>query len=193
MLKTSSKRTTGIPINKYKSKVATMSDNIILIGPMGAGKTTIGKKLAKQLNRPFIDADNCIEQRLGVSIATIFDTEGEAGFRQREFAVLNDILSENKQAIIATGGGCVLTEGCRKLIVGQRLVVHIDVGLEQQFHRLKLDRKRPILQGGNLRSKLQKLRQQRHNIYRSLADVYLQSDRSSFRQMINTIVAEMEA
>lgn len=168
-----------------------MSNNIILIGPMGAGKTTIGKKLAQHLKRPFIDIDEVIENRLGVSITTIFDTEGETMFRQRELSILTDILDENQQAVIATGGGCVLTEGCRKLIVCQRLVVHIDVGLEPQYRRLQFDKKRPILQSGNLREKLKTLRKQRHQIYCDLSDVQILSDRSSFRQVINRIEKEL--
>lgn len=164
-----------------------MSDNIILVGPMGAGKTTVGKKLAQYLNRAFIDIDQEIERRLNVSIRTIFDTEGEAGFRQREQAILSDVLNQTTQAVIATGGGCVLTEGCRKLIVIQRLVIHIDVGLEQQCKRLQYDKKRPILQEGNLHEKLKQLRSERHDIYDSVADMYLMTDRLSLSKMIRRI------
>lgn len=167
--------------------MAVMSNNIILIGPMGAGKTTIGKKLARHLRRPFIDVDETIEQRLGVSIAMIFETEGEAKFRERELAILGDIFNENREAVIATGGGCVLTEGCRKLIACQRLVVHIDVGLKQQYQRLQFDKKRPILQSGNLREKLKNLREQRHQLYCDLSDLHILSDRNSFRQMMHLI------
>lgn len=170
-----------------------MSDNIILVGPMGAGKTTLGKKLAKQLKRSFIDVDEHIEKRLGVSIQTIFDTEGEAGFRQRELSMLADIIQAHNQAVIATGGGCVLTEGCRKLIVCQRLVVHVDVGIEQQHQRLQMDKKRPILQGGDLRKKLKTLREQRHDIYRSVADLHVMTDRSSFRAMLKKIETTLDA
>ncbi len=164
-----------------------MSKNIILIGPTGAGKTTIGKKLARHLMYPFIDVDNTIEKRLGVPISTIFDTEGEEKFRQRELAILNDIFNENNQAVIATGGGCVLTEGCRRLIACQRLVVHIDIGLHQQYQRLQYDRKRPILQSGNLHEKLKMLREQRHHLYQELSDLHIFSGRNSFRHIIYLI------
>ncbi|PID64048.1 MAG: shikimate kinase I [Gammaproteobacteria bacterium] len=168
-----------------------MSNNIVLVGPMGAGKTTLGKKLAKYLKRPFIDVDETIQQRLGVTIQTIFDTEGEAGFRQRELAILGDILRQYNDAVIATGGGCVLTPDCRKLIVSERLVVHVDVGLTQQCERLKYDKKRPILQGGSLREKLKKLRAERHDIYRSVADMHLMTDRMSFKKMLLLIEQQL--
>lgn len=154
---------------------------------MGAGKTTLGKRLARHLKRPFIDVDEAIQQRLGVCIQTIFDTEGEAGFRQRELDILGDILQQENDAVIATGGGCVLTEGCRRLIMAERLVVHVDVGLDQQYQRLQYDKKRPILQGGNLREKLKKLRSQRHAIYQSVADMHLMTDRTSFRRMLDLV------
>lgn len=170
-----------------------MSNNVILIGPMGAGKTTLGKKLARHLNRLFIDVDETIEARLGVNIQTIFDTEGESGFRQREYDILAEILRDNHHAIIATGGGCILTEACRQLIVGERLVVHVDVGLNQQCERLRYDRKRPILQGGNLREKLKRLRTERHDIYRSMADLHVMTDRNSFRKMLMLIENKMES
>lgn len=168
-----------------------MSENIILVGPMGAGKTTIGKKLARYLNRTFIDVDETIEARLGVTIQTIFDTEGEAGFREREKNILADILNEHSSSVIATGGGCILTEACRRLIVCQRLVVHIDVGLKQQQRRLQFDKKRPILQEGQLAEKLTLLRQQRHAIYRSVADLYIMTDRHSFQRILQTIEKEL--
>lgn len=168
-----------------------MSDNIILVGPMGAGKTTLGKKLARHLKRTFIDIDQEIEQRLNVSINTIFDTEGESGFRQRELTVLSDVLSHTQKTVIATGGGCVLTEGCRQLIMQQRLVIHIDVGLETQIKRLQYDKKRPILQGGNLSEKLNSLREVRHPIYQSVADMHLLTDKLSFRKMLQTIEKQL--
>lgn len=162
-------------------------DNIILVGPMGAGKTTLGRKLAQHLGMSFIDVDEYIEARLGVSVQTIFDTEGEAGFRQREAKMLKAILVEHNQTIIATGGGCVLTESCRQMIAGQRLVIHVDVSIEQQYARLKMDKKRPILQGGCLQKKLETLREQRHAIYQSLADIHLNTDHHSLRELITKI------
>ncbi len=159
---------------------------------MGAGKTTLGKKLAKHFKRDFIDVDEVIQNRLGVTIQTIFDTEGEQGFRKRELSILSDILQNSQNAIIATGGGCVLTEDCRRLIMAERLVVHVDVGLDAQCERLRYDKKRPILQGGDLREKLKKLRTERHDIYRLVADMHLMTDRTSFRKMMLLVEKNME-
>lgn len=169
-----------------------MSDNIILVGPTGAGKTTLGKRLGVFLKRRFIDVDEEIETRLGVSIATIFDTEGESGFRQRELTVLRDILAHTQHAVIATGGGCVLTEGCRRLIVQERLVVHVDVSLDAQYYRLRLDKKRPILRDGDLREKLIELRKVRHKIYQSVADMRVETDRGHYRKILNQIAKTLE-
>lgn len=169
-----------------------MSNNVILVGPMGAGKTTLGKKLAKHFNRPFVDVDEAIQHRLGVTIQTIFDTEGETGFRQRELTELTELLKTHQHAVIATGGGCVLTEACRQLIMTQRLVIHVDVGLAQQMERLRYDKKRPILQGGNLREKLKTLRTQRHGIYQSVADLHVMTNKMGFRKMIVLIERQLE-
>ncbi len=150
------------------------------------------EKLARQLKRPFVDVDAVIEKRLGVTIQTIFDTEGEAGFRQRELTILRDVLKAHEQAVIATGGGCILTEQCRQLIMKQRLVVHVDVGLKHQSERLRYDKRRPILQGGNLLEKLKKLRADRHDIYASVADCRVATDKLSFRKMIAFIQRQLE-
>ncbi|MPV86804.1 shikimate kinase [Ostreibacterium oceani] len=164
-----------------------LTGNIVLVGPMGAGKTTLGKKIAQHFHVPFIDVDDTIEQHLGVDIQTIFDTEGESGFRSREAAVLDKIFETNHCAVIATGGGCVLTEACRQMIMRQRLVVHTDVGLNQQYIRLRHDKKRPILQQGNLKNTLKRLRAERHELYCGVADLYLLTDGRSFRSMIQCV------
>ena len=104
--------------------------NIILVGPMGAGKTTFGKKLAKKLGVTFIDLDEEITRTLGVDILTIFDNEGEQGFRKREKKAFTCVLKNNKNSVIATGGGCVLTEGNRNLMQLELIVIHIDIGIK---------------------------------------------------------------
>lgn len=158
--------------------------NIILIGPMGAGKTTLGKKLAQHFGVEFIDLDEEIERRAGVDIVCIFDTEGEQGFREREKNVLQDILAHPHKRVIATGGGCVLDCENRKILMCERLVIHVDVSLKVQLQRLKNDKKRPILQVEDLHGKLKSLREERHEIYSQTADFRLSTDDGDIRRLI---------
>ena len=150
--------------------------NLILIGPMGVGKTTHGKWLARQLGRSFIDLDAYIENRTGASIADIFELEGEAGFRRRESEALAAVLSEDDQ-VIATGGGAVLNADNRELMRQRGVVVHLHIPPEQQLQRLANDRKRPLLQGSDRAGRLQQLYEIRTPIYRSCADLTLDLSR----------------
>ncbi len=144
--------------------------NLILIGPMGAGKTTNGKWLAKQLGKTFIDMDAYIERKTGTSIAHIFELEGEAGFRQREAGALTELLSGENQ-VIATGGGCVLLDENRTLMNSRGLVLYMHIPPEMQLQRLLNDRKRPLLQTGDRAERLQQLAAARNPIYESCADI----------------------
>lgn len=150
--------------------------NLILIGPMGVGKTTHGKWLARQLGRAFVDLDAYIENRTGASIADIFELEGEAGFRRRESEALAAVLAGDGQ-VIATGGGAVLNEDNRRLMRQRGLVMHLHIPPEQQLQRLANDRKRPLLQGGDRASRLQELYEIRTPMYRACADLSLDLSR----------------
>jgi len=150
--------------------------NLILIGPMGVGKTTHGKWLARQLGKTFIDLDANIENRTGASIADIFELEGEAGFRRRESEALARALSEDGQ-VIATGGGAVLNEDNRTLMRQRGLVVHLHIPPEQQLQRLANDRKRPLLQSEDRAARLQQLFEVRTPLYRACADLSLDLSR----------------
>ncbi len=166
--------------------------NIVLIGPMGAGKTTLGTKLAQHFAVGFIDLDEEIEKRAGVDIPFIFETEGEKGFREREKLVLHEILERPEKSVIATGGGCVLDPENRKALMCERLVVHVDVSLRVQQQRLKNDKRRPILQVNDLRQKLESLREERHEIYCQTADQRVVTDDGNIRRLIMEIEAMLE-
>lgn len=149
--------------------------NIILIGSMGAGKTTIGRQLAKRLKRPFYDSDHELVERCGVDIPTIFEFEGESGFRDRESQVIDE-LSKRNDIVMATGGGAVLRPENRKMLAARGTVIYLRVSLKNQHLRTSADRNRPLLQGGNLMEKLQKLRDDRDPLYTALADHILDTD-----------------
>ena len=125
--------------------------HLILIGPMGAGKSTIGRLLSEQLGLGFVDLDREIEQRSGATIPWIFDIEGESGFRERETQVLTDVLLE-PPLVIATGGGCVLKPENRRQLSNGGIVVYLSTSVEQQLVRTSKDKNRPLLQNTNNRT-----------------------------------------
>ncbi len=144
--------------------------NVFLIGPLGAGQTTIGRHLATLLNKRFVDVDQEIEKRTGVTIPVIFEIEGEAGFRRRESAVIEE-LTRDSNIVLATGGGAVLLEENRKALKDRGTVVYLQADIETLVERTRRDRNRPLLQTGNPRGKIEELLQQRESIYREVADV----------------------
>lgn len=150
------------------------ADNIFLIGPMGAGKTTIGRQLAQALHKTFIDVDHEIESRTGVSIPTIFDIEGEAGFRSREAQVLAD-LAQGHDLVLATGGGAVLREDNRAVLKEYGMVVYLRADLEILYERTRRDRNRPLLQTPDPRGKIQVLLAKREPLYLGLADIVVET------------------
>ncbi|UJF25116.1 shikimate kinase [Suttonella sp. R2A3] len=153
---------------------------IVLIGPMGAGKTSLGKRLANRLRWRFVDTDQAICARTGVDIPTIFDTEGEEGFRRREEQTLADVLAEPHDCVVACGGGIVLSEHNRRLIAQQRLVVFLDVSVERQLQRVGNDKRRPLTQVPDVAVRLQVLRDERLGLYEGLADYRLDTDANYF-------------
>lgn len=144
--------------------------NLVLVGPMGAGKTSIGKRLAERFGLKFADADREVEAHTGVSVSTIFDCEGETGFRERERAALADLLN-GADTLIATGGGAVLDDGNRQLMRTRGFVVHLHVGVEEQLHRLSRDRTRPLLQRDDREEALRALAIIREPLYVDVADL----------------------
>jgi len=143
---------------------------IFLVGPMGAGKSTIGKLLAAQLGLPFADSDKVLEDRTGADIPWIFDVEGEAGFRRRESEVLKDLCTGEPQ-VIATGGGIVLLPENRALLKAHGFVVYLRASLDQLVERTSKNSNRPLLQVADPRGKLREILLQREPFYSEVADL----------------------
>lgn len=164
--------------------------NVFLVGPMGAGKTTIGRLLATELGLNFKDTDKEIEDRSGVDIPWIFDKEGEEGFRDRESAVLDE-LTQMKGVLLATGGGIVQRDPNREVLVSRGKVVYLRTSVDEQVRRTEKDRKRPLLQGENPRNVLDNLMAARETLYRSIADVTVDTDgrspKSVAQDLANTL------
>ena len=168
------------------------SHNVILVGPMGAGKTTIGKLLAKELGFSFHDSDSIIEERTGADIAWIFDVEGEAGFRKRETNILRELCQQTR-SVIATGGGAVLNEENRRNLASAGTVVYLQTSLGQQVRRTERDRKRPLLQDGDREETLKQLMEERDPLYREIADIVVQTNERATKIVAREIVAQLNA
>ena len=149
--------------------------NLVLVGPMGAGKSSIGRRVAERFGLCFVDADHAIEQRTGATISAIFEHVGESGFRERESAVLAELLAGEAQ-LVATGGGAVLDPGNRRLMQERGFVVYLCAGLESQLKRLARDRSRPLLQRPDREQVLRELARVREPLYREVADLVMDTD-----------------
>ncbi|HQQ62889.1 MAG TPA: shikimate kinase AroK [Pseudomonadales bacterium] len=167
-------------------------NNVYLVGPMGVGKTTIGKLLADELKLSFIDTDREIERRTGADIPWIFDVEGEQGFRLRESRVLAD-LSESGGQILATGGGIVLDHANREIIKKTGCCVYLTADVSQLVSRVGKDKKRPLLQQDNPRSVLERVLKTRDPLYREVATWVVQTDTRPPRQVAGEIVRLIRA
>ncbi len=165
---------------------------LFLVGPMAAGKTTLGRQLAQRLDMAFVDSDREIEARAGVDIPTIFDFEGEAGFRQREHRVLDE-LTQRDNIVVATGGGAILRPENRQILHERGFVVHLAIPVDEQLRRTRRDRSRPLLQRGDRRATLTKLTQERDPLYRDVAHVTIATEGRRSRQMLDRILAHLPA
>lgn len=160
--------------------------NIFLIGPMGAGKTTIGKRLAELLALDFIDSDHEVELRTGVDIPYIFEREGEAGFRRREKQVIAD-LTQREGLVLATGGGSVLDPDNRRCLADHGLVVYLHATVDQQLARTARSDNRPLLRHPDRRQILERLFEHRDPLYREIADLVLETDDRNARSLLREI------
>lgn len=161
--------------------------NIILVGPMGSGKSTVGNILARKLNREFQDSDHYIEEKTGVDIARIFDIEGEQGFRERETNALKELLEADNR-VIATGGGSVISEVNQSLLRSRGYIIFLDTSVKQQMQRLRRDKKRPLLQTDNPLERLEALLRERRPIYLELADLAVKTDKRQARMLASDII-----
>jgi len=165
--------------------------NIVLIGPMGAGKTTIGRLLAKGLGYQFVDSDKEIERKTGASIPLIFEYEGEAGFRKRESEIIAEIIQQ-QPIVLATGGGSVLLPENRLRLKSSGFIVYLYCQIDKQMERTHKDPNRPLLMTENPRQKLLELFQYRDPIYREIADYVVDTGQSSSRHVVKQIMKVYE-
>ncbi len=166
--------------------------NVFLVGPMGAGKSTIGRELADRLHLDFYDSDHEIERRTGADIAWVFDLEGEEGFRKREETVIED-LTELQGIVLATGGGSVISSQVRNRLSARGIVVYLETTIDKQVARTQRDKRRPLLQTSEEpRSVLEKLALDRNPLYEEIADIIVQTDDQSAKIVANKIVERLD-
>lgn len=167
------------------------SVNVFLVGPMGAGKTTIGRRLAQSLDREFVDSDKEIENCTGADIPLIFEKEGESGFRMREKAVIREV-TQRPGIVLATGGGAILDPDNRRWLSENGFVIYLSTSIEEQLKRTARDRNRPLLQTDNPRQRLTALLQVRDPLYRETADLIVRTDGRHVRRVVQTILRHLK-
>ena len=165
--------------------------SVFLVGPMGSGKTTIGRLLAKQLGREFVDSDWYVESQTGADIAWIFAKEGEAGFRVRETRAIDE-LTQQSQIVLATGGGAVISAENRKFLHERGVVVYLNASVDVQMIRTAKDKSRPLLQQPNPRQILQDLYQIRDPLYRQVAHIIMPTGHTYPRHMVHQLLRQLE-
>lgn len=169
----------------------TSPGNVFLIGPMGVGKSTIGRQLARRLGLEFHDSDHAIEARTGVDIPLIFDIEGEAGFRRREQQVIDE-LTALPGVVLATGGGAVLNADNRACLRARGFVVYLRAEPEQLLARTDRDSQRPLLQNGDRLARIREILAERDPLYQELADLIIDTDRLTVRRTVNNICRRLQ-
>jgi len=165
--------------------------NLILIGPMGSGKTTVGKQLAKRTRMDFVDSDHMIEDRCGVSISTIFDIEGEDGFRKRETKMLAE-LCDRSSMVLATGGGAITVEENRILLRKSGFVVYLNTSIETQLARTQKNNNRPLLENVDAEKRLTDLMEERGALYEQEADLVVASGERIVSKVVDEIMLAFE-
>ena len=164
--------------------------NIFLVGPMGAGKSAVGRQLARSLHVEFRDSDDEVESRTGVDIPFIFEKEGEAGFRKRESAAIDD-LTRLDGVVLATGGGAVMDPENRNRLGGRGFVIYLYTSVDQQLARTSKGRHRPLLENGDRRETLAALLQHRDPLYREIADLVIDTDGRKVHSVVKEIMEQV--
>jgi len=167
-----------------------LMNNIFLIGPMGAGKSTIGKLLAQNLGLGFTDSDKEIESRTGASIPLIFEIEGEQGFRDREAAIIDELTADSN-LVLATGGGAILRAENRDALKNRGTVIYLHTTVAQQAERTAFDTQRPLLQTGDRTAKLATLMEEREPLYRDCADIVIETQGRTPRSVVELICQKL--
>jgi shikimate kinase len=166
--------------------------NLFLIGPMGSGKSAVGKHLSRLLDMPFHDSDAEIERRTGVDISFIFEKEGEAGFRQREREAI-ELLTGMERIVLATGGGAVLLPENRRVLADRGRVVYLQTSVAQQADRVRQGRARPLLSNVDATTKLEELMDERAALYAEIADITVATDNRKVRSVAEDILRELDS
>ena len=163
------------------------SQNVFLIGPMGAGKSAVGRQLARLLHLDFVDSDDEIERRTGVDVPFIFEKEGEAGFRKREASAIDD-LSRREGIVLATGGGAVIDPQNRNHLGARGFVVYLHTSVDQQLSRTRKGRERPMIANDDPRASLERLMEEREPLYREIADLTVDTDGRKVKAVADEIL-----
>lgn len=166
------------------------AQNLFLVGPMGAGKSAVGRQLARLLHLTFVDSDEEIESRTGVDIPFIFEKEGEAGFRKREARVIDDLTGRDG-VVLATGGGAILDPQSRNFLGARGVVVYLHTTVEQQLARTRKGRERPLLEDGDPRQTLEELFAVRDPLYREIADLVVATDGRKVKAVASEIAERL--
>ncbi|WP_404400606.1 shikimate kinase AroK [Idiomarina seosinensis] len=165
--------------------------NIFLVGPMGAGKSTIGRQIARQLHLDFFDSDTEIERRTGADISWVFELEGEEGFRVREEKVLED-LTEHTGIVLATGGGSIISKDSRNRLSARGIVVYLKTTIDKQLARTQRDKRRPLIaEAEEPRKVLEQLAEIRDPLYEEIADITVRTDDQSAKVVVNEIIEQL--
>ena len=164
--------------------------NVFLIGPMGAGKSAVGRQLARLLHLDFVDSDDEIERRTGVDVPFIFEKEGEAGFRKREASAIDD-LSRREGIVLATGGGAIIDPQNRNHLGARGFVVYLHTSVDQQLSRTRKGRERPMIANDDPRASLEKLMAEREPLYREIADLTVDTDGRKVKAVADEILERL--